>query len=93
MPVPGRAGAFARDHAGADRILRCAGAVEQRARGRLDRALQDLTAAAAERLARRVQLDLEPGRYRVTWYFGGNAVSREVEIERDRETLVDLSRN
>ena len=38
--------------------------------------------------------DLDPGRYVIHWYPGpdGDTTSREVEIERDRETVVDLSR-
>jgi hypothetical protein len=38
--------------------------------------------------------DLEPGRYGVHWYPGpdGETASREIEIERDRETVVDLTR-
>ena len=47
-----------------------------------------------KRIERRVKriIDLEPGRYRVTWNFGGDPGSRDVEIERDREVVVDLSR-
>jgi hypothetical protein len=42
--------------------------------------------------ARERILDLEPGRYRVIWNLDGESVSREIEVERDREVVVDLSR-